>query len=58
MLPSSVFDGGIDIVTGLNFPITNIDKGMYLVRLQVDGAESPLSTDSAGKYVSPQIEIS
>jgi Pvc16 N-terminal domain len=39
------------------FPIAFVAPGGYLVRAQVDGAESPLGVDAAGKYVSPAITI-
>ena len=39
------------------FPIAFVAPGTYLVRVQVDGAESPLGVDAAGKYVSPAITI-
>ncbi len=45
--------------TELTFPIpddfaTGVDQ---LLRVQIDGAESPLATDAAGKYVSPTVDI-
>jgi len=38
-------------------PFVDVKPGKYLVRLQVDGAESPLGTDPGGKYAEPFIEI-
>jgi Pvc16 N-terminal domain len=38
-------------------PISGVRAGSYLVRIQVDGAESPLQTDGAGHYDSPQVTI-
>jgi Pvc16 N-terminal domain len=38
------------------FTVRNIDSGDYLVRLQVDGAESPLVIENE-QYVSPRVEI-
>ncbi|MBD2449280.1 DUF4255 domain-containing protein [Nostoc sp. FACHB-152] len=35
----------------------NIKPGTYLVRVQVDGAASPLETNPAGEYHSPQVTI-
>lgn len=35
-----------------------VEEGEYLVRIQVDGAESPLTCDSQGKYNSPKVTIS
>lgn len=34
-------------------PVKGIHAGTYLLRIQVDGAESPLGTDPSGKYNSP-----
>ena len=39
------------------FPVSFVAPGGYLVRLQVDGAESPLGVDATGKYASPVIPI-
>lgn len=42
----------------LTIPVSNITPGTYLVRVQIDGAESPLETDSiTGIYNSPAITI-
>ena len=38
-------------------PIQGVKAGNYLVRIQVDGAESPLVADAIGQYVSPQVVI-
>jgi hypothetical protein len=46
--------GSLDII---NIPITGVRAGAYLVRIQVDGAESPLGTAPNGNYNSPQITI-
>lgn len=50
--------------SGLQTPAANIDfnlgrleGGDYLIRLQVDGAESPLATDGNGNYNAPSINI-
>jgi hypothetical protein len=37
--------------------ISGVKAGTYLVRLQVNGAESPLDTDAAGKYNGPQVVV-
>ena len=39
------------------FAIAGVEGGDYLVRVQVDGAESLLAHDAAGKYNSPKITI-
>ena len=44
-------------------PITGVEPGRYLVRVQVDGAESPIAVDADdqsptfGQYTSPDVEI-
>ena len=40
----------------LSGPPTSI-PGDYLLRVQVDGAESPLAADVNGAYVSPRVTI-
>jgi hypothetical protein len=41
----------------LSIPFREVRGGTYLVRVQVDGAESPLTEDAAGRYVAPQVTI-
>lgn len=41
----------------ITFKISGIHRGTYLLRIQVDGAESPLTVDSSGKYVNPQVAV-
>ena len=41
----------------LTFSIKGVKAGKYLLRIQVDGAESPLETDATGKYNKPQVTI-
>ncbi len=38
-------------------PIKGVKAGTYLVRVQVDGAESPLIANPSGQYVEPQVVI-
>ena len=38
-------------------PVQGMKAGTYLVRLQVDGAESVLDTDANGRFSSPQVTI-
>ena len=42
----------------ITIPISGVQAGSYLVRVQVDGAESPLGSDSTGQYVAPMVTIS
>jgi hypothetical protein len=45
-------------VKDVDVPIVGVAKGTYLVRVQVDGAESPLRVDaSTGFYASPSLKI-
>jgi len=41
----------------LTIPIKGVKTGDYLVRVQVDGAESPLGTDSTNRYNSPEVTM-
>lgn len=41
----------------ITISVTGVKAGTYLVRVQVDGAESPLGTDVNGKYNSPSLTI-
>ena len=55
-------DNGIvppaQIDTGtITFPISFVPPGAYLVRVQVDGAESPLQVDGTGRYSTPAVTI-
>ena len=41
----------------ITIPIKGVKAGSYLVRIQVDGAESPLGTNATGQYVSPLLTL-
>jgi hypothetical protein len=41
----------------ITVPVTGVRSGAYLMRIQVDGAESPLGADAAGQFDSPQVTI-
>jgi len=41
----------------IDFPLLGVAAGSYLVRVQVDGAESMLSKDSIGLYTQPQVMV-
>jgi hypothetical protein len=43
--------------TNITVPIIGVRPGAYLVRLQVDGAESPLGSNSIGQFDAPQVTI-
>ncbi|MGF1939393.1 MAG: DUF4255 domain-containing protein [Nostoc sp. ChiQUE02] len=38
-------------------PVKNVKPGTYIVRVRVDGAESPLHKNQSGAYDSPQVTI-
>jgi hypothetical protein len=46
-----------DVSTSLAVSFAGVHTATYLVRVQVDGAESPLAVDAAGNYVSPNVSI-
>lgn len=41
----------------ITVPVAGVRPGAYLMRVQVDGAESPLGVDAAGQFDSPQVTI-
>lgn len=47
-----------DDTDSIAIPVKDVKAGTYLVRVQVDGAHSPLSMNQAGEYDSPQVTIS
>jgi hypothetical protein len=46
-----------DSTQTIGIPIKGVDAGSYLVRVQIDGAESPLISNTAGQFVEPQVTI-
>jgi len=42
---------------GLHFVLSGVAPGDYLVRVQVDGAESPLIADGTGLYTGPRVTV-
>lgn len=38
-------------------PFSGVQAGAYLVRVQVDGADSPVTQDASGRFVSPHVTI-
>lgn len=46
-----------DQATSLTIRATDVVAGNYLVRVQVDGAESPLQVDANGRYAQPQVTL-
>ncbi len=43
--------------SSITFPIAGVPAGMYLARVQVDGAESPLAANASGQFVAPTVAI-
>lgn len=50
--PSLASDTG-----SITIPIKGVKAADYLVRVQIDGAESPLTANAAGQYDSPKVTI-
>jgi hypothetical protein len=46
-----------DETSFISVPITAVQTGTYLIRVQVDGAESPLESDAEGQYNAPLVTI-
>ena len=57
-LPESFLANEENAIATIVFLINDVKAGDYLIRLQVDGAESPLSTNLAGEFDAPQFNIS
>jgi hypothetical protein len=55
--PSRAGDSPAGPLTQIEVQIVGVLPGTYLVRIQVDGAESPLAPDSAGVYSAPAVVI-
>jgi Pvc16 N-terminal domain len=43
--------------SNITIPIQGVQPGPYLLRVQVDGADSPLGVDVTGQFDSPQVTI-
>ncbi|HSI77831.1 MAG TPA: hypothetical protein VK957_18170, partial [Lunatimonas sp.] len=56
-LSASIFEGADDPIGILYFEANRIRPGSYLLRIQVDGAVSPLFTGTAREFDSPQMDI-
>jgi hypothetical protein len=46
-----------EVSAALAVSFTGVQTATYLVRVQVDGAESPLAPDDDGNFVSPIVSI-
>ena len=60
---NGIEDEEVDETPAITFPITGVEPGEYLVRVQVDGAESTLTVDTDpdsptfNQYIDPQVTI-
>jgi hypothetical protein len=54
---NGIEDEDVDETASISFSITGVEPGDYLVRAQVDGAESPLEMDASGRYNGPTVTI-
>jgi hypothetical protein len=55
---NGIEDDDVDATTSITFATESVAGGVYLVRVQVDGAESPLTVDpSSQRYVAPKVTI-
>jgi hypothetical protein len=41
----------------IDFKLANVAPGNYLVRVRIDGAESPLGVDAGGVYATPKVTL-
>ena len=55
--PSRAGDSPAGPATLVDVPIVGVEPGTYLVRVQVNGAESPLGVDATGIYTTPAVTI-
>jgi hypothetical protein len=46
-----------ELIEDISIKIKGVKKGDYLLRIAVDGADSPLKANAAGVYISPAITI-
>ena len=56
-IPLSPPSGPPGATATLSVPFTGVKPGTYLVRVQVDGADSPLTVDGSGRFASPSVVI-
>lgn len=54
---NGITDETVESTTAILFPIADVEPGNYLVRVQVAGAESLLTTDDDDNYNAPQVTI-
>lgn len=60
---NGIEDEDVNETASITFPITGVEPGEYLVRVQVDGAENPLTVDTDpdsptfNQYIGPKVTI-
>ncbi len=56
-MSAAIFGSPPTSTDDIRIEITSVKGGRYLVRIQVDGADSPLLSDASGVFVSPALDI-
>ena len=56
-MPTSAFGSPPQPIQDIFIQVTKVKAGDYLVRIEVDGADSELQNDAQGKYVAPIVNI-
>jgi hypothetical protein len=54
---NGITDPSVADTPTISFSTSGVEPGVYLARVQVDGAESPLEVDADGRYDEPQVTI-
>ncbi len=57
-IPNSILLSPPQSTEIISLPISGVKSGKYLLRVMIDDADSPLTTDATGKFDSPQIDLS
>ena len=55
--PANDVPDGDDDTTTIEFPFRRVVAGTYLVRVQVNGAESPIAQDGTGQFAAPRVVL-
>jgi len=56
-VPAQVFGSPPAPASEVRVPIGGVEPGNYLIRLQVDGADSPVLRDAQGRYAQPSVTV-
>lgn len=57
-IPLSPPSTPVDVTNIITFAVKGVKAGTYLARVQVDGADSPLTVDGTGQFVGPLVTFS